>query len=309
MASFTLVDVAVVKGRETEFADRSKTNFLASRKEAGNLRFDVLQSRDDPAKFVLVEIYGSPDDVKAHKETVHYLEWREGVADMMATPRKGVQCTCHFPSEPSALLGFWNTEPCGWLPGAMDLTLETASSCSWHLSYCGMAFTLFFFLSPAATCLQIVKEKDAQQYSPLPYIVAVFNCSLWVYYCVITMETTNQDLTPNGLINAAGALLEICYVLVFIRYSRERASVIYQALVAVGLFWTCILFFEVVLPLLPDWNKHWDFHWGGADVPLKSSLCGVVTDVLNVALYGSPLVVMGTVIRTRSVKYMPLPLS
>ena len=70
----------------------------ASIREPGNLRFDVLQSGNDPARFVLYEAYRSAADATAHKETAHYLTWREQVAAWMAEPRRGVQYTGLFPA-------------------------------------------------------------------------------------------------------------------------------------------------------------------------------------------------------------------
>ena len=49
----------------------------------------MLQSADDATRFVLVEAYVSAEDAAAHKQTAHYLKWREEVADMMAEPRRG----------------------------------------------------------------------------------------------------------------------------------------------------------------------------------------------------------------------------
>ena len=58
--------------------------------ETGNCRFDVLQDAADPSKFLLYEAYESKESAAAHKETAHYLKWRETVADWMAEPRQGV---------------------------------------------------------------------------------------------------------------------------------------------------------------------------------------------------------------------------
>ncbi len=67
--------------------------------EPGIARFDVVQSLDDPAKFVLVEVYRTPDDPAKHKETPHYNAWREKVAEMMAVPRQSVKYANIFPDE------------------------------------------------------------------------------------------------------------------------------------------------------------------------------------------------------------------
>lgn len=85
----TLVHVTVTDGFQEAFIRASARNCAASRQESGNLRFDLLQSVNDPCKFILVEAYGDADSARAHKETAHYLEWRDTVAPMMATPRQG----------------------------------------------------------------------------------------------------------------------------------------------------------------------------------------------------------------------------
>jgi autoinducer 2-degrading protein len=54
------------------------------------MRFDVLQSTEDPAKFLLYEAYESEQHAAGHKKTEHYLKWRETVESWMQEPRKGV---------------------------------------------------------------------------------------------------------------------------------------------------------------------------------------------------------------------------
>ena len=85
----TLVHVHVVAERVDDFIEATRANHEASVREAGNLRFDVLQSADDPTRFVLYEAYRTADDAAAHKQTDHYLHWRDTVADWMAEPRRG----------------------------------------------------------------------------------------------------------------------------------------------------------------------------------------------------------------------------
>lgn len=81
------------------FRAASLENARNSVKEPGVARFDVVQQTDDPTRFVLVEVYRTPDDPARHKETAHYLEWRDTVADMMAEPRTGIKYTNIFPDE------------------------------------------------------------------------------------------------------------------------------------------------------------------------------------------------------------------
>jgi len=81
------------------FKEASTENARHSVQEPGIARFDVIQQRDDPSRFVLVEVYRTPDDPARHKETAHYQAWRDAVADMMAEPRSSVKYTNVFPDE------------------------------------------------------------------------------------------------------------------------------------------------------------------------------------------------------------------
>jgi len=81
------------------FRAASMENAHNSVKEPGVARFDVVQQTDDRTRFVLVEVYRTSDDPAKHKETAHYLKWRDAVADMMAEPRTGIKYTNVFPDE------------------------------------------------------------------------------------------------------------------------------------------------------------------------------------------------------------------
>lgn len=81
------------------FKEASLENARNSVQEAGILRFDVLQQNDDPTRFVLYEVYKTEDDPPKHRETAHYLKWRDTVTDMMAEPRVGIRYTNLFPDD------------------------------------------------------------------------------------------------------------------------------------------------------------------------------------------------------------------
>lgn len=72
-------------------------NARNSLQEPGIARFDVLQQQDDPARFLLVEIYRTGEAPAAHKQTAHYKQWAETVADMMAVPRSSVKFDKVYP--------------------------------------------------------------------------------------------------------------------------------------------------------------------------------------------------------------------
>ena len=87
----TTVMIKVKEGYINEFIEATIKNHEKSVKEPGNMRFDFLQSVDDPASFMLYEAYDSEESAKAHKDTPHYKEWRDTVQEYMAEPRKGIK--------------------------------------------------------------------------------------------------------------------------------------------------------------------------------------------------------------------------
>jgi len=93
------VFVHVKPDRVEAFRTATLENARNSLQELGIARFDVLQQQDDPARFVLVEVYRTLEDPARHKDTVHCQKWRDSVADMMAEPRTSVKYTNVFPEE------------------------------------------------------------------------------------------------------------------------------------------------------------------------------------------------------------------
>jgi quinol monooxygenase YgiN len=81
------------------FREATLANARNSVLEPGIARFDVLQQQEDPTRFVLVEVYRTPEDPARHKETDHYLTWRDAVADLIAEPRSSVKYDNVFPED------------------------------------------------------------------------------------------------------------------------------------------------------------------------------------------------------------------
>jgi len=96
-----LVNIHVKPDKLEDFVAATQVNARNSVKEPGVVRFDFLQQKEDPTKFLLVEMYRTPEDADRHKETTHYLVWRDTVAEMMAEPRLGVKYANLFPDDAS----------------------------------------------------------------------------------------------------------------------------------------------------------------------------------------------------------------
>jgi (4S)-4-hydroxy-5-phosphonooxypentane-2,3-dione isomerase len=81
------------------FRQATVANARESVKEPGIARFDFLQQADDPTRFTLVEVYRTAEAPARHRETAHYLTWRDTVAEMMAEPRLRMQYANIFPGD------------------------------------------------------------------------------------------------------------------------------------------------------------------------------------------------------------------
>jgi (4S)-4-hydroxy-5-phosphonooxypentane-2,3-dione isomerase len=97
----TCVFIHVRSDMTDRFIEVTTTNHEESVKEPGNLRFDLVQQADDPCRFMLYEAYESDEAASAHKNTAHYLKWRDTVNDMMAEPRAGVRYNIIQPNDKS----------------------------------------------------------------------------------------------------------------------------------------------------------------------------------------------------------------
>lgn len=93
----TIVYVEVKPEHLDSFLEATRENHFCSIDEPGNLRFDVLQLDGDSGKFALYEAYEDEEAAAAHKQTPHYLEWRERVAPYMAKPREGIRYNAILP--------------------------------------------------------------------------------------------------------------------------------------------------------------------------------------------------------------------
>ena len=96
------VHVHVKPESVADFRQATIENARSSIHEAGVARFDVVQQQDDATRFLLIEVYRSPEAAAVHKQTAHYVKWRDAVESMIAEPRQSVKYDAVFP------------DPSGW---------------------------------------------------------------------------------------------------------------------------------------------------------------------------------------------------
>ncbi|XP_065848979.1 bidirectional sugar transporter SWEET17-like isoform X3 [Euphorbia lathyris] len=124
----------------------------------------------------------------------------------------------------------------------------------------------------------------------MPYICKFINAYFWVYYGIL-----KPNSTLVATVNAFGALCEIIFIILFLIYAsptlRARTGMLFGAL-------------DVAFPAAVTLVAQLLFK-RKAQIDIAGFFCVC----FSMAAYGSPLSAMKTVIRTKSVEYMPFLLS
>jgi autoinducer 2-degrading protein len=81
------------------FKQATIENARHSIQEEGIARFDVIQNREDPSRFLLQEVYRTDEAPARHRETTHYATWRDTATPMMQEARTRVQYSNVFPAD------------------------------------------------------------------------------------------------------------------------------------------------------------------------------------------------------------------
>lgn len=84
----TVVHIHVAPGHVEDFIRAVRENREHSIHEPGNVRFDILQSAEDPTWFITYMAWRDRSGLDAHRLTPHYVEFRDLVAAWMVEPRR-----------------------------------------------------------------------------------------------------------------------------------------------------------------------------------------------------------------------------
>ncbi|KAH9319845.1 hypothetical protein KI387_021614 [Taxus chinensis] len=156
------------------------------------------------------------------------------------------------------------------------------------LGIIGNLTSLALFLSPMATFWGIYKLRSTQKYSGLPYVCTLFTCAFWLLYGAPFVKPHSTLLLT---INGAGFLLEIFYVLSFLIFaSKKKKMKTLRLIIAMTM-----AFIMLVVVTIFAMHTH----------SARQLVAGILCVILSIFMYASPLAVVGLVIRTRSVEYMP----
>lgn len=91
MYALTVI-VHVMENETKTFLQKTLECALATQKENGNVRYDILQNEDDPSCFIVYEVYRTKDDFLFHRETPHSKKWKLETESIIAKPRERIRC-------------------------------------------------------------------------------------------------------------------------------------------------------------------------------------------------------------------------
>ncbi|NP_001356278.1 Bidirectional sugar transporter SWEET11-like [Zea mays] len=154
----------------------------------------------------------------------------------------------------------------------------------------GNIISFLVFLAPVPTFLRVYRKKSTEGFSSVPYVVALFSCTLWILYALVK---TNSS--PLLTINAFGCVVEAAYILLYLVYAPRGARL--RALASFLLLDVAAFSLVAVVTVVLVAEPH------------RVRVLGSVCLAFSMAVFVAPLSVIFVVIRTKSAEFMPFTLS
>ncbi|KAI6692228.1 hypothetical protein NL676_019938 [Syzygium grande] len=154
----------------------------------------------------------------------------------------------------------------------------------------GNVVSFFVFLAPVPTFYRIYRKKSTEGFQSLPYLVALFSSMLWFYYAFLKGHSFLLIT-----INSFGCVVEMVYIAIYITYApraTRNSTIKLFALMNIGLFSLLILIAHFI-----------------SNDRTRTEVFGWICTTTSVSVFAAPLSIVARVIRTKSVAFMPFPLS
>ncbi|KAL4383679.1 hypothetical protein GQ457_15G022100 [Hibiscus cannabinus] len=155
----------------------------------------------------------------------------------------------------------------------------------------GNILSFLVYLAPLPTFYRIFKKKSTEGFQSIPYSVALFSAMLLLYYAFLKKHDASMLIT----INTIGCCIESIYLILYMIYATKSARIYTTKLLV---FFNIGALGVIMLVTLAS------FHGS-----LRVSIVGWICAIFSVSVFAAPLSIIRSVIKTKSVEYMPFPLS
>ncbi|KAG5587634.1 hypothetical protein MTR67_040944 [Solanum verrucosum] len=171
------------------------------------------------------------------------------------------------------------------------MPLFTTIQLAFAFGILGNGVSFLVYLSPLPTFYRIFKRKSTEGFQSIPYSVSLFSAMLYLYYAYLKK---NEILLIT--INSFGTGIQLIYLTIFMIYATKSAK-IFATKLLIGFN---IVAFGAIVGLTYIFAK---------ENELRISIVGWICAVFSVSVFAAPLSIMRRVIQTKSVEFMPFPLS
>ncbi|KAE8676742.1 Bidirectional sugar transporter SWEET13 [Hibiscus syriacus] len=155
----------------------------------------------------------------------------------------------------------------------------------------GNILSFLVYLAPLPTFYRIFKKKSTEGFQSIPYSVALFSAMLLLYYAFLKKHDASMLIT----INSIGCCIESIYLFLYMIYATKSDRIYTTKLLV---FFNIGALGLIILVTLAS------FHG-----PLRVSIVGWICAIFSVCVFAAPLSIIRSVLKTKSVEYMPFPLS
>ncbi|KAJ7981901.1 Bidirectional sugar transporter SWEET [Quillaja saponaria] len=174
---------------------------------------------------------------------------------------------------------------------SMSISYPLHTICRDAAGVAGNIFAFGLFVSPIPTFRRIIRNRSTEQFSGLPYVYALLNCLITLWYGTPLISPDNVLVMT---VNSIGAAFQLVYTILYVIYTEQskKTKMVGLLLAVFGLFAIIVVGSLQI-----------------ADPLLRQIFVGLLSCASLISMFASPLFIINLVIRTKSVEYMPFHLS
>ncbi|KAB2066604.1 hypothetical protein ERO13_A09G163600v2 [Gossypium hirsutum] len=127
------------------------------------------------------------------------------------------------------------------------------------------------------TFTRVIRKRSTEEFSCIPYIVALSNCLLYTWYGLPVVSYKWENF-PVITINGLGIILELSFIFIYLWFAPTRGKI------KAGTITTMVMVIFTVTAIISAFVFHDHHH--------RKVFVGTIGLVASVAMYAAPLVVV-----------------